>query len=184
MDNLNFKQQVAKNILENTLNKGCIADSFSYDKEMKYPKTGAELKQQLEKVLIDKGEMLKGLVSSLESLSGYIEKNPNYVTPDYYFENKEEALKICSGLGYIYPDKMCYLDSNADSTLVPRGMVQLDTEAANTKEIADACRKYNDIVRKCCDICRDLSYAKTMLNNVKDKQTYQLTISQLRALNF
>lgn len=183
MELFNHKEQVKKNLFVNTLNKGQIADAFGYDNETKYPKTGKEIKEKLEICLVEKIALLKALAGKLGVISEYVGTLPLRDTDDYYFSDKTETLNMCPHAGKIYDNKMCYLDSNQDSRIVPKGFVEATPGVANSKDIADKCSEYNNLVRKCCDLCKEISFAKTLHNNTEVGKTYQFNMKQLRALN-
>lgn len=186
MDNLFVhREQVRKNVFSNTLNKGMISDAFGYDRETKYPKTGAQMREVLEKVLLSKKDKLQAIATRCAELKGFSGLEPTENTPDYFFpENKtEEILAMCPFAGKMYIETMCYLDSDMDSTVVPKGFATAKEGFAATKEIADCCNEYNSLIRACCEICNEISLAKTLYDNVVEDQTYYLTLTQLRALN-
>lgn len=179
------KEQVAKNIIETTLNKGAVEDAFKYDNEIKYPKTGKEIKSNLAMELTRKATILQEAASKAASLKEYISCEPMCDTPSYNFEDKRDVvMNICPFAGKIYDDNMCYLDRDMDSTKVPRGFVEPKPGFATSEDQAKACREYNNLIRMCCSLACEISFCKSMHDNIDEKKTYQLNAKQLSSLKF
>ncbi len=171
--------------MENTLNKGEISDSFKYDNEIKYPKTGVEIKKQLATEIVKKADFLKQLALRLSLLKEYIEVEPLEETPNYLFNEKRETiLNICPFADKIYDEKMSYLDSDLNSRITPRGFSEEKVGFAKDEKQAESCREYNQKIRMCCEIANEISICKTMHDNIEEGKTYQLNLKQLTSLKF
>ncbi len=182
------KEQVKKNITANTLVKGgSVEEAFKYDKSITYPKTGKEIRSKLTDTLSSKAKSLNVLAVQLEGLREFIGAAPDEATPDWYYNEQKEAVSIiCPFIGQLYCDKMAYLDRDFDTTSVPRGFVDNSTKVgySTTPEQANACNKYNSLIRGCCTIASEIAFCKTLYDATEEKKTYQLNLSQLQALNF
>lgn len=55
---------------------------------------------------------------------------------------------------------------------------------ATSKEQADLCRKYNDLIRDCKSKCIDIKYLLSFKRNLEDKKIYKLNAKELLTLGF
>jgi len=86
----------------------------------------------------------------------------------------EEESKVVEG------DKMIVTDnvkSTSERQLTPEEILKYK----KMDKINKLMKEYNDYVRACFNIYKDLATMTTMLNNFKDGATYQLSTAQLQA---
>jgi hypothetical protein len=184
-DNFVHREQVKKNIVGTTLNKGVVEDAFKYDNETKYPKKGSEVKTVLERSIMEKKVILESMCSKATGLKEYIACEPNCSIPDYFIEDsKTDVMKMVPFANKIYDDKMCFLDRANNPTETPRGFTTPEAGCCTSEQQAKACRDYNSLVRGCCKIACEIVFCKTMHDNTEDGKTYQLNMRQIQSLKF
>ena len=169
---------------EADVEKSDVMDALSYQGDIKVSKTGKEIKEQVDTVL------LPAMTADLAVKEAEAEKK----------------LKDCGTAPSRDPDKWwtdgikmdCgYKIYDCDETYVPSNdgggkmMSSLSAEDANDKkgnvpenqEQANCRREYNDIVRAICNIKVDIK-ACEILKTLKDEKTFELSPRQVLALRF
>lgn len=149
--------------LYGNIEKGDIMDKFGYgyggssNEPLKFTKTGKELKEMLPKVidkLKEKRSDLIGKMSAFKTLAGM---EPDEKVYDKYFR---------------YSSNHCY--APYDSTTKSYG---------ETTDQMRACQAYNDCCYQCKSIDEDIRACEVIMVSADDKQKYNLSISQMIALN-
>lgn len=78
------------------------------------------------------------------------------------------------------PDKV-YSDYDFDDLVYPQYTVNYGQNMDDTEKLKD---KHNDAVRMACGVAKDMKIMKTLVNNIKDGDRYNLKVDQLAKLNF
>jgi hypothetical protein len=162
---------------EDTLEKAF--DSFEYDSQFKFNKTGKEIK--------DKLALLKGkvegkitsiqtnLTSSLESI-GLV---PTQSLSDYEVRGVEDETASIKQ----FPYEMTYnTDKSNESTSLPSYTGK--SIAIPSVEKSTMCREYNRNIDCLVRAMKDIKKIGTFERNIEDKKTYTLSSQQLLELGF
>ncbi len=143
------------------LQKSHIRDLFEYgENKVRVSKTGKQIK-----------EMLSGKKARSEANKIAIQaKMKACITEcgfapdedcDYYMYAKYGG--VCGDV-LCYSDKYCYSSDGGDES------------------VKQCCRRYNQYARDYVNCCVDCHYIDTMINNVEDNKSYNLSISQIAEL--
>jgi hypothetical protein len=180
------KNKVCERIQDSILNKGLLSDSFGNNSDIRYPKTGDIIKSSLEAQNLNKISRLTANATRLAELVEFIGEQPTDEVSNYCYGDidvKEQALKTCPFTDKKYNWEMCRLDSNCDDKIVPTGFIDTSKiTGAKTKEQAEACKEYNNIIDNCISMVRDLETIKVLKANIQDDQTYYLKFDQVKSL--
>ena len=165
-----------------SIEKGEIADALGYSAN-KFTKTGKELKGKLielsEGIDKKKDKLVADLSDALEGST---------LVPTRAVDSWN-----LRGLTLACPYKMfdweqCYFqpaeNNNGMALAVDTKTTEGKTTLASSKEEADKCQKYNDMVRNYIDCLVDCKTIDTFLKNVKDTENYQLSLRELTTLGF
>ena len=180
------KNQVCRNILASVqggdIQKGVISNSFEYGKEMLFAKTGADIKKSVDEKLASSIIKLQANSARLQQLSEIIESLPDVEV--YIGDNKDGVLSICPFASRKYCYDMIHLCDKMNPSITPVGMVDTsDVKGAKTQQEADNCNEYNSLIENCVSICEDMIVLKAIKDNAVDNQTYQLSLTQVKALS-
>ena len=169
---------------EADVEKSDVMDALSYQGDIKVSKTGKEIKEQVDTVL------LPAMTADLAVKEAEAEKKlkdcgtaPSR-DPDKWWT---DGIKMDCGYK-IYDWDETYVPSNDGGGKM---MSSLSAEDANDKkgnvpenqEQANCRREYNDIVRAICNIKVDIK-ACEILKTLKDEKTFELSPRQVLALRF
>lgn len=151
---------------------------FSYSEKLGIKKTGKEIKEKFKANLQKEQSEANELKAKLGVLKTKIGEEPTKKC-DYWQIDVYEDKGIDIPLVYDYSqmkgeEKM----SPIAETLV------VETESQPKENITNLMYKYNEIVRKYIDSQKEILQINTILNNYKDTDVYQLTISQATVLGF
>ena len=170
---------------EEEVEKSDIMSALSYENPVKVSKTGKELKEQVQNVLLP--ELNAELAAKKVEADNYLKECGNAPTkdcPEYW----------CGGIkmdpGYkMYDWDETYLRESNDQRLYPT-LSASDSEeqkarinAPENKEQAFNRTKYNECVQYICNILVDIK-ACEIISNMSDDKTYELTPKQIIALKF
>jgi len=168
---------------EADVEKSDVMDALSYQGDIKVSKTGKEIKDQVDTVL------LPAMTADLAEKEAEAEKElKNCGTaptkdPDKWWT---DGIKMDCGFK-VYDWEETYVPSNDGGEM----MSSLSAEDANDKkgnvpenqEQANCRRAYNDIVRAICNIKVDIK-ACEILKTLKDEKQFELSPRQVLALRF
>lgn len=176
---------VKANVTESIINKGELEDNFSRGDGVLVNKKGSEIIDNLKNIILGKQLLKVDLESRIKDLKELITAAPLAEPIDEYkyrgYQAQITGMSDCLNLKYSY--QCCRFTEDMDTNLVPAG-----SETANsyvvTKQTADMCSKYNDLVCQCIDTCAEICLATTMINNLDPSSKYPLNIQQLKSLGF
>ena len=151
---------------------------FSYSEKLGIKKTGKEIKEKFKANLQKEQSEASELKAKLGVLKTKIGEEPTKKC-DYWGLDAYEDKGLDIPLVYDYSqmkgeEKM----SPIAETLV------VEAESQPKENITEMQYKYNDVVRKYIDCQKEILQINTILNNYKDADVYQLTISQATVLGF
>lgn len=161
--------------IENDIEKASFEDIFKshlndlfYSENMKIKKSGKEFKEALNKQLLSKQTEIK---SHREKLSKLIEEIGEQPTDKFDSWSRDG-----------WEDKII------DFPMVYKYSYGLVSESGNNSQQVDDKRdlknKYSDCVRQYVDDQKEVYYINTMLNNVKDSESYTFNVRQATLLGF
>lgn len=163
--------------------KSDIMNALSYQGEIKVSKTGKEIKQQVDDVLLPdlNAELVVKEEEATKKLADCGDAPTRDVDPWWTGDVKMDV-------GYkVYSwDETYYNEEKANDSVAGSLSGEEKKEEFNypeSKEEADFRRCYNDIVRAICNIKVDIK-ACEILKELKDGTTYDLTPRQALALRF
>jgi len=168
--------------LEEKIEKSDIMDSMNYGGNIKVSKTGKEIKNQVDSIILP--ELIACLEAKKVEANNKIKDCGNAPTkePDRWWT---DGIKI----------DCVYKTYDWEETYIPREKsVAMDTfsaedaeekyvNAPTTQEEATARREYNDIVRAICNTLVDIK-ACEILKELKDDTDYELTPRQIITFRF
>lgn len=163
--------------VENDIEKSHLGE-FSYSEKLGIKKTGKEIKEKFKANLQKEQSEASELKAKLGVLKTKIGEEPTKKC-DYWGLDAYEDKGIDVPLVYDYSqmkgeEKM----SPIAETLV------VETESQPKENLTSLMYQYNDTVRKYIDCQKEILQINTILNNYKDTDVYQLTISQATVLGF
>lgn len=163
--------------------KSDIMNALSYQGEIKVSKTGKEIKQQVDDVLLPdlNAKLAVKEEEATKKLADCGDAPTRDVDPWWTGDVKMDV-------GYkVYSwSETCYDEENANDSVAGSLSGEEKKKEFNcpeSKEEADCRRCYNDIVRAICNIKVDIK-ACEILKELKDGTTYDLTPRQVLALRF
>ena len=168
---VNKSAEIIKSIMnaacDDMLEKGEISDALGRGyggTPLTFKKTGKDLKAIMPKVVSALQTELATVAAQMEVLQEKIGSEPTEDRRSYYMK------KLCCKM---YPWKMCepLYDSNTRTY-------------ADITDENKLCAKFNTLCSMFLDLNEDIAAANVILNNVEDKTSYTLTVSQLAALSF
>lgn len=187
-DTLRKGEEVDENPFEKAakeaeMEKSDIMDALSYQGDIKVSKTGKEIKEQVDSVLLP--EMTANLAVKEAEATKKLKDCGDAPTkePDRWWT---DGIKMDCGYK-IYDWDETYIPNNNDG----RVMSSLSASDAEDKkgnvpenqEQANCRREYNDIVRAICNIKVDMK-ACEILKELKDGTEYELSPRQVLSLRF
>lgn len=179
-DELNPFEKAAE---EADVEKSDVMDALSYQGDIKVSKTGKEIKDQVDTVL------LPAIMAELTVKEAEAEKElKNCGTAPTNDPDKWWTSDIKMDCGYkIYDWDETYISTN-DSGKMMSSLSASDAEdkkgnVPENQEQANCRRKYNDIVRAICNIKVDIK-ACEILKTLKDEKKFELSPRQVLALRF
>ena len=170
---------------DNNVEKSDIMSALSYENPFKVEKTGKELKEQAQNVLLP--ELNAELTTKKSEADNYLKEcgqAPTKDCPEWW----------CGGIkmdiGYkMYEWDETYWRDNSEQRLYPT-LSASDSEeqkarinAPETKEQAFNRARYNECVQAICNIMVDIK-ACEIISSMADEKTYELTPKQIIALKF
>lgn len=164
------------------MEKSDILDAIDSNNCIKLSKTGKEIKDQISNVILPKlNSELAEAKSSADKILETCGTAPN-VVPDVWWTG---GIKIDCGYKIYNWEQTYYSEDKPSISYSTFDAIEkrADANEAENKEIADSRRKYNECVRKICNIVTDLK-ACEILNQSADTKEYELTPRQIIALNF
>lgn len=192
MKNKNVFEQFDKNkIVVKEINKSEIFGALkSYNNPVMIKKTGKDIKEHIEKVLIP--FISEKIVSLKENISSYLANAPylptaptwckinlgeefpykQYTWEETYYEKEKSIGNIFKGFGDVDVD--CCEDCNEIISPV----------CCTSVEEANARTQYNIWVEDLRDAILDSRTAEVLIKNLDDKTEYYLTVDQVAALMF
>jgi len=165
-------KQVDNDILKSHLGE------FSYSEKLGIKKTGKEIKEKFKANLQKEQSECNELKAKLGVLKTKIGEEPTKKC-DYWQIDAYEDKGIDIPLVYDYSQ----MKGEEKISPIAETLV-VETESQPKENITDLMYKYNDIVRKYIDCQKEILQINTILNNYKDTDIYQLTISQATVLGF
>lgn len=168
---------------ENGIQKADIMNALSYQGEIKVSKTGKEIKQQVDDVLLPdlNAKLAVKEEEATKKLADCGDAPTCDVDPWWTGDVKMDVgYKVYSWDETYYREEEAN-DSVADSLSGEEKKKKFN--CPESKEEADCRRCYNDIVRAICNIKVDIK-ACEILKELKDGTTYDLTPRQVLALRF
>lgn len=165
---------------EDTIEKSHISNAFLYSNNFKFNKTGKEIKDQIDKVIIEEQAESEAAKSELTKMAKDIPAN-DLPTQESYIPSRFEG-KI-TPVYKKYRWERCYYNENDKSSTVDYSN-STNSIKATSQEEADFCTNWNKNVEKFYDSQQEIIILQTLKNNLQDKQKYELTQEQLFALNF
>lgn len=167
---------------ENELEKGIVSDAFQWQSNIKFTKTGKEMKEKMALVIptleTQAGEVLK----ALDDASDLLEYQPTEKIDPWRLRQFKHIIispyKIFNWNQTYYYEKDA-MNSAATSVIADSG---LSCSPCASKEEADICSKWNQLVYKYVDILYEIELLKMYKENLEDKKVYELTSDQLVAL--
>lgn len=169
-------EKVLKKSEDNDIEKSHLG-GFSYSEKLGIKKTGKEIKEKF-KINLDKEKSeLNELKSKLSTLKTKIGEEPTKKCDYWQIESYEDkGIDIPLVYDYSYmTEKVAY--DQAETQL----LIGETPKVENTSKLR---YEYNEIVRKYIDCQKEILQINTILNNYKDTDVYQLTISQATVLGF
>lgn len=140
---------------------------------LKVSKKGKEIKEKLEKVLSDEKDQKTTLSTECTSLKEKIGTEPTCDVDDYTFQGLKNRIAVAPK---VYEWNECY--SNVQIS---------ETSPDSDKLINDVCtlkRKYNQCVREFIESSAEIIQIQTMIDNMDEKKSYDLTVKQASVLGF
>ena len=156
-----------------------------YETKIKFHKSGKEIKEQLNSVVIP---ALNADLAIAKSEADAVLKEcgdaPTHDVPEYWTGD----LKIDLDYKFYEWDETRVPDTNNTgiiSSFSPESYKsRCCKNAAATQEEADARCKYNECVRKIANITTDVKACEIVAKNLKDNESVELTVRQLVAFKF
>ena len=156
-----------------------------YETKIKFRKSGKEIKEQLNSVVIP---ALNADLAIAKSEADAVLKEcgdaPTHDVPEYWTGD----LKIDLDYKFYEWDETRVPDTNNTgiiSSFSPESYKsRCCKNAAATQEEADARCKYNECVRKIANITTDVKACEIVAKNLKDNESVELTVRQLVAFKF
>lgn len=156
-----------------------------YETKIKFRKSGKEIKEQLNSVVIP---ALNADLAIAKSEADAVLKKcgdaPTHDVPEYWTGD----LKIDLDYKFYEWDETRVPDTNNTgivSSFSPESYKsRCCKNAAATQEEADARCKYNECVRKIANITTDIKACQIVAKNLKDNESVELTVRQLVAFKF
>lgn len=179
------------NINIKEINKSEIFGALKqYDNKIMFKKTGKEIKEQVEKVIIP---FISNKMADIKVKLSYFLQNTNLIPKQPVWcrlELTEEELpyKLYSW------EETNYQEKSVDSLFKGFGDCgcECDDAAENcccepycaSSEIAESRKKYNCLVEDLRDLILDLKTANVLMSSLEENQDYWLNLEQLTALKF
>lgn len=167
---------------EEKIEKSDIMDSMNYSGNIKVSKTGKEIKNQVDSIILP--ELTTCLETKKIEANNKIKDCGNAPTkePDKYWT---EGIKIdCDYKTYDWEETYIPREKSvAINTLSAKDAEEKFVNAPTTQEEATARREYNDIVRAICNTLVDIK-ACEILKELKDGTDYELTPRQIITFRF
>lgn len=138
-----------------------LANGYGSGEPMKFTKTGKEIKEKVPSILEALNTSKTTIVAQLGVLKTQIGSEPNDTYGERDFTISRYAYDLCQAP--YDPVSQSYVNATDQNKW---------------------CQKYNDLCYTLLDIERDIKSLSVIVNNVKDDTKYQLTVSQLVALQF
>jgi hypothetical protein len=174
---------------DNDLIKGDVTEAFMYSDNLKFDKTGEELKTKIDEAIVDEQAKViankAAVVAAMKVITDNYddEATPTQPVDDWNFKGYKRKLQDEAIPKMFNWRETCYSDGKSDMAM-PMGGVGEVYKNAGSKEEADAKDKYNNAVRSLVDSLVEVKTLSTIKNGLNDKQKYSLTQRQLSALGF
>lgn len=168
------------------LQKSDVYDAIEYSSNIKLTKTGKEIKDQLEKTVKPLHERMRDdYAKQATELLKVCGDAPTQECDDWTFRNFPELKSVCMFKVYTWREIDYYQENNATSAW---GAMQVKApqidNPATSKDVSDNREKYNQLVRKYIGELVDIKTCDMLINNLKDKESIQLTPKQIVAFGF
>lgn len=180
------KNIVAKNIHDSILNKGEISEAFSHNIDIKYEKTGKEIKEKLLAKLMDrenKFDTIKNLIIDMQSILPSV---PTEKISDWRFDGfSDSILKMLPQLNFVFSyefEKDSKLSDEKNVVFAPNsdGL----TKTTDNVLAANVCSRYNNSIFSALELAKDICQIKLMIENIDTSKKYSLTTNMLKILGY
>lgn len=161
--------------LHNNLRKAHITEAFGYGQDkITFPKTGKEIKDKLSTTKEKCSQEVNKLQMEYSLLKDKINEEPTEEISEYYFNGtKDKFSSIPKVFEYKYLNKI--QDSSMDLNL------STPTQSEDISKLKD---KYNSLVHKYIKEQAEVYLIETLIENLTDTLSYNLTLNQLTTLGF
>ena len=164
------------------LNKSDVMNAISgYESKITLNKSGKELKEQVKNIVLpEKNRCKETCEKEAKDLLEECGAAPTRDVDKWWTNDMdiEVPFKIYSWDETYVPER----GVGIAETLSPSDNKELN--APGSQKVAELRRKYNDKVRNVCDALVDIKACEILLNNVEDKQKFELTPRQIIAFKF
>lgn len=167
---------------ENELEKGIVSDAFTYQSNIKFTKTGKEMKEKIALVIPTLETQAAEVLKALDDAADVLEEQPTEKIDPWRLRQFKHIIispyKIFNWNQTYYYEKDA-MNSSATACIGESGH---SCSPASSKEEADICSKWNQLVYKYVDVLYEIELLKMYQNNLEDKKSYELSSEQLVAL--
>lgn len=165
---------------DNDLEKSHVYEALNgYNNNIKFSKTGKQIKDQLELVIKSYETELPNLEKAIEDASENLTSVPTETVPEYWKGAVKDKIK-CNYK--IFSWNQTYFNPENNTSVMGEGGKSCDAPASKEEAIANS--KYNEAVRNYVDALKDMAISRVYADNVVDKKSYDMTLEQISALGF
>lgn len=165
------------------IEKGVVSDAFTYQSNIKFTKTGKEMKEKMAASITALEATAKTFLKSLEDASDKLEYQPTEKIDTWRLRQFKHIItspyKVFNWNQTYYYEKEA-MNSSATAVIAESGH---SCSPACSKEEADLCNAWNTLVYKYIDTLYEIELLKMYKDNLEDKKSYELTSEQLVALS-
>ena len=182
------KSAKVKKAIETDLEKGALSDAFLYSDNLKFEKTGKEIKDQIDTLVaaeVAESIVLKAAAAAQAKLiEDDYDVKPSSDFSEYSFRGYKRKIAI-DMKRFDWRELSYNSDSSEKLFSAPVGGSDVQSiKTCSSKEESEAKYKYNDMVEKYLESLVEIEVIKTIKGGLNDKEKYQLNQRQLTALNF
>lgn len=182
-----FEREYGRTLLEkadlNDIEKSDIMSAISYSNNIKFKKSGKEIKEQITNVILpaEQAELAAEKVNA-DKLLAECGTAPTKDVLSWW----TEGIKMDVGYKY-YPweeCRMCCRENLSDSLSWEHQEEKPKCNVPQTEDECEARRKYNESVEKICRIMVDIRACELLQKNLSDGDSIELTPQQLLSFKF
>lgn len=164
------------------LEKSHIEYTFGDSSDFKISKTGKEIKEKLNDMMIAEQQEIANYTNIIYNLKSRIDENPEGdAQSEFYYllDGFEDKVGVLPGQPFTW--KQC----DCNHIIRDDGASSFSDDSSKKEESqSDLMCQYNEALRKWIGCKREIAMLNTMLNNFVDNQSYNLSVKVATTLGF